>query len=406
MFKSPLHAKRSSRVPVPPPANVTSDLGLVLPSVTCDTSDFSLPPPSTTGDPLLVSMRLNVDKLSEIDTVGGRGKFTGTLVLTWTDARFKGWKSTATPPPDDTWGPWMRLANSVTAGDDDVLTQVEFEVLDCANGRMKRGIRVQADVEFGMALGDFPFDLATFTLRFMNLSHFRSKDLSEQGTSSGARSYMLVEVPEDDSEGKFSKLNWDGTVREWEIEGFSYDIEEKQGTAAGSEVTLFHFRIHLSRKYSFYVWKTLFPNFVLGMFTFLTPFFPREEQGDRVNYVATLLLSTLALLFVVGDSLPKLDSPTLIDKCMIVTMALEIVMALNAVIVSAMLDGKFGALVDTWLAVALLVSYLVVNIILIRRVVVRRRSHRKEELDKGCMSMLELQGTAREKRRKSRCQRP
>jgi len=58
-----------------------------------------------------------------------------------------------------------------------------------------------------------------------------------------------------------------------------------------------------------------------------------DNTADRINYMATLILSTLALLFVVGDSLPKLDKPTLIDKCMFVTMSAEILLALSSVVV-------------------------------------------------------------------------
>jgi len=138
-----------------------------------DKINYESPPPLNGAETLFVSIRLNVDKVSEVSTVDETGRFTGTLVITWTDRRFIGWPSISLPPPAKTWGPWMRLANSVTAGDDEDLTQVEFEVLNCETGRMKRGIRVDAVVGFPMALDDFPFDLATFTLRFMNLSHFR-----------------------------------------------------------------------------------------------------------------------------------------------------------------------------------------------------------------------------------------
>lgn len=98
----------------------------------------------------------------------------------------------------------------------------------------------------------------------------RSKDLSQFGSSSGSRGYRLVEVPDDDSEGRFSKLNWNGEVREWEILGFSYEIDEKPPTAAGSQVTIVPFRVHLGRKYHFYVWKTMVPNFMIAIFAFLT----------------------------------------------------------------------------------------------------------------------------------------
>jgi hypothetical protein len=194
-------------------------------------------------------------------------------------------------------------------------------------------------------------------------------------------------------------MNWNGAVREWEIIGFSYDMDEQGPTAAGGEPTFVNFRTHLARKYQFYLWKTLLPNCMIAIFTFLTPFFPSDVIAERISYIATLVVSTLALLFVVGESLPKLDSLTLIDKCMFLTMSIEIILALSSVAVlyyHTLRGEAFAVTLDLYVSAAVLAAYLFLNAHFCAKVVRRRKEHWGKEIELGCVPMEQLQEKSRQ----------
>ena len=194
-------------------------------------------PPDNQNVPLKVDIRLNIDKIDTIDTAQETATLAGTLILTWTDPRLINWDGDL---PPTLWGPWMRLANAL---DDGALQQVEFELIDSSSGRLKRGIRIFTRVSYPMeGLALFPFDTATLALRFLNFSHWQTLDGLSSGTVNKGRAYHVQEVWRE-SEGAFCKLNWNGRIREWDILGYNYLIDEKEPNAAGCAVTIVTFNV-------------------------------------------------------------------------------------------------------------------------------------------------------------------
>jgi hypothetical protein len=234
--------------------------------------------PAPGEDHLWVDIRFVLFKLTNVDTVGGSAFVKLSLFSYWNDPRVKGWDG---PLPEKLWGPAFNLSNSLG---DLIVTEDEFELLDRSTGRLKRAFIYEGKVDNPMDLRAFPcdlddvsvnsflFHLSTFPIHmiilprqardkhkesspksrfltqvtFTTLSRWLSNDGTAKGKSPKGKSYRVRKI-QDESEGKWLRLDRFQTIPEFSLHGISSRIEEKAPNEAGSERTEITVSLHISR---------------------------------------------------------------------------------------------------------------------------------------------------------------
>ena len=139
-------------------------------------------------------------------------------------------------------------------------------------------------------------------VKFQTISDYMTLDESKMGTLVKGKSYLLQEINQP-GEGNWLNRLWDGTIFEWNLLGFSTNIEiGGPHPTAGyeqSSITLF---VHASRKSMFYVWKAILPLSFLIILASAVFSFDVGDIADRTGAVSTYFLACFAMLFVVGDA--------------------------------------------------------------------------------------------------------
>eukprot|EP00494_Astrolonche_serrata_P008342 UN08379 len=72
--------------------------------------------------------------------------------------------------------------------------------------------------------------------------------------------------------------------------------------------------LHFTRYWQYYVWRVLLILNIISIMTFAVFGFDEETLHDQFAYLATLLLSTVAYLYIIAEKVPSLKYLTLIDK--------------------------------------------------------------------------------------------
>ena len=95
--------------------------------------------PDGTNEPVWVDARLNLRKVSNVDTVNGTAFVRIEIVLYWTDPRLASWPK-GTALPEKLWGPRLSIANPGDGGEiAESRWAFELESVDDLSARMKCG---------------------------------------------------------------------------------------------------------------------------------------------------------------------------------------------------------------------------------------------------------------------------
>ena len=217
------------------------------------------PPTGPDGEVLIVDVRVNALKISEIDTVYGRAGVNVAIIFYWDDPRLADWEGVALP--DTLWGPKFKLINALP---DMMEIDDDFMTTSVGSTRLKRVWRYMGTVDNPMDLREFPFDLDTVDLNFMTGSHWQSKDGKRHGSMANSRSYRLRRV-HDPAEGRWLELKWPGDVSEWTLHGASTILRDDPKSVSGTENSWLFIKFHLSREFGYYFWKALLPLYMLNV---------------------------------------------------------------------------------------------------------------------------------------------
>lgn len=93
----------------------------------------------------------------------------------------------------------------------------------------------------------------------------------------------------------------------------------------------FKFDIHLFRKEAFYYLKVMLPLWLLVITSVAAYGIEPEELASRLEVLVTLLLSAIAFLYIVQESIPKINHLTVIDKVVILSLVTVSLMFLSHV---------------------------------------------------------------------------
>lgn len=274
-----------------------------------NTGEYWMPPTNEyhVNEPLVVDFRCACFKLTDVSTVNFTTLIKFVVVFEWNDSRLKGMPITTNDLPADLWGPDIILEN---AQNDCAVVYDSFSLLSAEQGRLKRTVTFHGHIFTPMGLKDFPFDSEELSLKFISINNWRTLDQTRHGNDPVNHVYILRPMLDRD-DVDFFLLGWGGKIQEFNMLGWSQDVQNPE---IPTIPIIFKFDIHLVRMASFYVYKVLFPLWLItitSMATFAID--PLDLQG-RLEVLFTLLLSTIALVYVVQESIPKISFLTMVDK--------------------------------------------------------------------------------------------
>jgi hypothetical protein len=289
---------------------------------TDDDEYWILPPPGEDGAPVWVELSFVLNRVSAVDTVTGTAFFKVYVVFHWTDPRLVGWPA-GKPLPPQLWGPRLFLVNAL--GDLEEVDGAGFTLVDASTGRLKRGRNYSGSVDNPMELRTFPFDMDNIKLDFLTASDFESLNGERTGSSDG-KTYRLRRISDPGDIGLrtcsstwLTMEGWKGRIAEWTLHGISSNINERPPDASGFEITDVSIGFHVSRRAGYYFWKALLPLYLLTALSMGTFQFETDNLPDRTSTVSTYFLAAFAMLYVVGEALPKTDFLTKIDQVIVIS---------------------------------------------------------------------------------------
>ena len=136
---------------------------------------------------------------------------------------------------------------------------------------------------------------------------------------------------------------------------------------------------------SFYVYKVLFPLWLIAITSLATFAIETADLQGRLEVLFTLLLSTIALVYVVQESIPKISFLTLVDKIVNITLLQLALAVLFSYVISLKKDN--AATLNLILALANQSVYWILNSIILIPPYIRFRKNiteyvkKQEELD-------------------------
>jgi hypothetical protein len=74
------------------------------------------------------------------------------------------------------------------------------------------------------------------------------------------------------------------------------------------------FTFNLDRAFGFYMWKIVALQLLITAMSWPVPFLPPELFIERANLAIALFLASVAFMFVLGESIPKVSYLTILDK--------------------------------------------------------------------------------------------
>jgi len=101
----------------------------------------------------------------------------------------------------------------------------------------------------------------------------------------------------------------------------------------GSGYSLLYTGVVVSRNYVYYEWNVFLPIFLITLMSVTTFLVPLEDVADRCGVILTLLLTSVAFKFVVGQDLPKISYNTYLDTYVLVSFIVLTFIALGVAFV-------------------------------------------------------------------------
>jgi len=276
---------------------------------------LSLPPPTADGGLLEVDFRMTVFHIGEVNTREQNAKIKIGMIFYWTDPRMAGYASPILP--GTLWGPELFFGNCVGGVH---CNYEQFVVSGPDEGRLKRIINYECTVQCSMDLRRFPFDWQVLCPTLVTISHWRQLNLARGGSIPHGMTYKLVPLRRKD-EGVFMMLFFSGKISEWLLHSYRPKMIVAKNPA-GFTITKVMLSFNIARKSEFYLAKTTAPLAVLTTAGHFVHFLPTTELADRLNGAFTMFLAAFALLYVVGDHVPRVDFLTTIDRMIFITLFL------------------------------------------------------------------------------------
>ena len=324
---------------------------------------LSLSPPTADGGLLEVDFRMTVFHIGEVNTREQNAKIKIGMIFYWTDPRMAGYASPILP--GTLWGPELFFGNCVGGVH---CNYEQFVVSGPDEGRLKRIINYECTVQCSMDLRRFPFDWQVLCPTLVTISHWRQLNLARGGSIPHGMTYKLVPLRRKD-EGVFMMLFFSGKISEWLLHSYRPKMIVAKNPA-GFTITKVMLSFNIARKSEFYLAKTTAPLAVLTTAGHFVHFLPTTELADRLNGAFTMFLAAFALLYVVGDHVPRVDFLTTIDRMIFITLFLLLWLGIESAAVYYG-EARYGLSlktvrhIDTIAGLATFIGYLLLLVFII-----------------------------------------
>ena len=324
---------------------------------------LSLPPPTADGGLLEVDFRMTVFHIGEVNTREQNAKIKIGMIFYWTDPRMAGYASPILP--GTLWGPELFFGNCVGGVH---CNYEQFVVSGPDEGRLKRIINYECTVQCSMDLRRFPFDWQGLCPTLVTISHWRQLNLARGGSIPHGMTYKLVPLRRKD-EGVFMMLFFSGKISEWLLHSYRPKMIVAKNPA-GFTITKVMLSFNIARKSEFYLAKATAPLAVLTTAGHFVHFLPTTELADRLNGAFTMFLAAFALLYVVGDHVPRVDFLTTIDRMIFITLFLLLWLGIESAAVYYG-EARYGLSlktvrhIDTIAGLATFIGYLLLLVFII-----------------------------------------
>jgi hypothetical protein len=312
--------------------------GILAAVTSCSDDRWTSPP----GKPA-VCVKLCLLALSEVNTVD-QSAFARIFVdLYWIDERMIGLDPSNLP--DNVWRPMPWVYNKLS----DLSCEVQpLRLFNAKTGLMLGALMFEGHISISVYLSSFPFDCCSIPI------------LVQQGELESTDMYNFVEtgtnLPGGDPVWITSGLPFEeASLMDWKINGYSVTTPVRS-CADGVKRSTFWGFIHSSRKSKYYMWKIVFPLFCVCLLNWSIFLYDTMELDARVNICITMFLANAALLYVVGDSLPKTDFLTKMDYLILLTLFVNILGCMETWCVykvSKEFDDELAFQIDYWVAIGL-----------------------------------------------------
>jgi len=332
-------------------------------------------------EPTVLSTRYNFWSVSDVNTVEATCKIHFDYVVYWTDHRLRGYDKAHLPAK--LWTPRFTWMNAVSIETEKL---VECALADrdevsyaSAGGRMKLRVKFKGVMANPMNLVDFPFDIDNIGVSLMAGRGYTSVDLTVEGNAKDDEFYVVRRVGKD--EGVLFDFRWPVTMSEWTVHGVSFGniLGDWDPVWTKSTVNI-ELNLHVSRDSPYYFWKALLPLYLLTVLSFSMFEFDVLEFEQRSNTVSTYFLAAFAMLYVVGNSLPKTDFLTKIDKVIVLTLFSLLCTGISAVVMLRLGESNYDQAVrwSRYIEAFLGAFYIVANLWIFLPVMFRARNNIKK----------------------------
>ena len=260
------------------------------------------PPLPVNQGPLDVHVRLHVDEIPVIASTENNYTMVGFLDVSWCDPRL----AAGLDPQENQrvlahggasdflngiWNPQITFFNEEgeASGDDLSLT------ID-RNGRAELHRRMQVTLASNFDVQRFPFD----------------RQLLEGDIASFSWDSKVVRLVDNKDNVTISR-QFD--IPDWDAVGSSSKVIDYDDPDHGDDIfSLLKFKLEVARKSSFYLKKIFIPLAVLSFTSIFFLAIPLDSIGDRIQFVSSLLFTTLAYQLIIASSVPRVPYFTLGDK--------------------------------------------------------------------------------------------
>lgn len=270
--------------------------------VEADAPTAPVPPWPAPGEPVRVTMRLTLNKISEIDTVAETYRVDAYLYAEWRDE--VGARILSRPNEERTlylddatgellgrviWWPDLELVNTVGGRD---VGDTRVEVSD--EGRILYTERFQAQLSSNMDFRRYPFDEQLFEIRFESFTY--------------AREDMVFVDPQ----ALFGHLK-DTPLPDWHLAEPAARVSQYE--YSDGWYSRYTFCVEGSRLPGYFVWQVFLPLFLIMGTSWIV--FWLQALSDKISVAFTCLLTLVAFNFYTATLLPQLPYNTFIEVVVI-----------------------------------------------------------------------------------------
>lgn len=256
-----------------------------------------LDPPVRDGQPVAVTIAVEVANLASIDQVMEQFEVSGYLIARWKDPRLQA-RADAEPDgivhlrTDEVWTPELTMINSV-----EPRMRAQVNITVNRKAEMTYIERFHAKLSSRFHLSRLPFDTQTLGIRIQPLLDEAEVvaltiDGQDSGISDESRQYESVE--------EWRIGTFAGTVRQAHIANQTYVPEAL-------------FSLTVSRKYAFYIWKVFVPLLLMVLVSWAVFWVELPDLANQVQIGVTTVLTVIAFGLAVSYTLPRVPYLTYTD---------------------------------------------------------------------------------------------